>query len=166
MKFKKIAALFAACFMSAVTAPSFASHKVDISGYEGLVNALRNGYTVHAVIDVDKCKYIKGSNDWNEKTLGFRIEDIYERVAADLVTGKKMRLIASSWHDYVGNEKEAYISRALLRVFENGSVEVIGQSFSMPQGKMIDMSAMSCRLSKDGSGGVNLIYRAHGPAGG
>ncbi len=111
--------------MYSASFPSIAAVN-SIAGYEGLVTTLRNGETVHAIIDVSKCKYIKGSNDWKRKPWVFVLKISTSVVAPDLVKGKKMRLIASSWHDYVGNEKHAYISRSLLRILEDGSVEVVG----------------------------------------
>ncbi len=157
MKFKHQIALLV---LSLISTSAFAA-KASLLDYAAIMNALRAGNTVHAVIDVDKCHYANnGSNTWNEKTRGFRIEDIYERTAPDIATGKKMRMVAASVHDYVGNQRDgAYISRSLLRIFENGNVEVIDQMFSMETTKFTDESVLLCHLSADGSGGVTLMAK-------
>lgn len=154
MKFNKYLAVL---FLSLVSTSVLAA-KTTLLDYSAIMTALRAGNTVHAVIDVDKCHYANhGSNQWDEKTRGFRIDDIYERSAPDIATGKKMRMIAASVHDYVGNVRDgAFISRSLLRIFENGNVEVIDQMFSMETTKFTDESVMLCRMTADGSGGVTV----------
>lgn len=157
MRFKKQIVLLA---LSLASTSVFAA-KANLLDYSTIMTALRAGNTVHAVIDVDKCHYANnGSNTWDEKTRGFRIDDIYERVAPDIATGKKMRMVAASVHDYVGNQRDGvYISRSLLRIFENGNVEVIDQQFSMETTKFYDQSVLLCHLSADGSGGVTLTSK-------
>lgn len=157
MKFSKQLALLV---LSLVSTSVFAA-KATLLDYSAIMTALRAGNTVHAVIDVDKCHYANnGRNQWEEKTRGFRIEDIYERSAPDIATGKKMHMVAASVHDYVGNVRDgAYISRSLLRIFENGNVEVIDQMFSMETTKFTDESVLLCHMSADGSGGVTITSK-------
>lgn len=157
MKFKQQIALFV---LSLATTSAFAT-KATLLDYSAIMTALRAGNTVHAVIDVDKCHYANnGTNAWDEKTRGFRIDDIYERSAPDIATGKKMRMVAASVHDYVGNQRDGvFISRSLLRIFENGNVEVIDQMFSMETTKFSDESILLCHLSADGSGGVTVTSK-------
>lgn len=155
MQFKQVTVLLATGLLLTTAAPVFAK---KITNYTDMVATLREGKTVHAVIDVDKCHYANGGkNDWNEKTLGFKFDDIYERVATDMTSGKKMRLVAASTHDYVGNKSDGmFISRSLMRVFENGNVEVWGQAFSLA-GVFLEEGKLLCQLSANG--GVTLISK-------
>lgn len=72
-----------------IAACTLASAK-NIHTYSKLVASLRAGISVSAIIDVEQCHYADNEkNTWEEKTLGARFGQIYERVAEDLEHGKK-----------------------------------------------------------------------------
>lgn len=139
-----------------IAACTLASAK-NIHTYSKLIASLRAGISVSAIIDVEKCHYADNEkNTWEEKTLGARFGQIYERVATDLEHGKKMRLVATSHHTYVGKES-VYIVRTMTRIFEDGTTEVITQRIDPITYKVIKNTVLFCRLTSDSSSSVSLV---------
>jgi hypothetical protein len=139
-----------------IAACTLASAK-NIYTYNKLVASLRAGVSVSAVIDIEKCHYADNEkNTWEEKTLGARFSQIYERVAEDIEQGKKMRLVATSHHSYVGKES-VIIVRTLYRIFEDGTTEVITQRIDPVTYKVIKNTMLFCRLTSDSSSSVSLV---------
>lgn len=133
------------------------SYASSVTNYSDLVASLRAGVPVSAVIDVEKCKYLNDYEDtWEVKTLGARFDDIFERVAPDITNGKKMRLVAASSHDYVGRDS-VHLIRSLVRIFEDGTTEVITQEIDPTNYKVLENTFLICQLTADGEGGVSLV---------
>jgi hypothetical protein len=129
----------------------------NITNYADLVATLRAGIPVNAVIEVDACKYLDdGKNHWEEKTLGARFEDIYERIGTTVNGYKKMRLVATSSHDYVG-KNSVHLMRQLIRIFEDGTTEVITQEIDPVTYKVAQNTFLTCQLNADNSKGVTLV---------
>lgn len=132
----------------------------NISNYTDLVASLRAGVPVNMVIDVDKCHYSDNEVDpWETKTLGVVFDHIYERVGKDIEHGKKMRLVATSEHDYAGRDS-VHMMRTVYRVFEDGITEVIQQEIDPTNYKVVKNTFLFCRLSADASTGVTLTTGA------
>lgn len=128
-----------------------------VSTYSDLVATLRAGVAVKAVIDVDSCKYLNDEPDsWEIKTLGARFDDIFERVGTTVDGGKKMRLVATSSHDYVGRDA-VHLIRQIVRIFEDGTTEVITQDIDPTVWKAVNNKFLICQLDAKSSGGVTLI---------
>lgn len=127
-----------------------------VNNYTALKAALSHGKAVQAMINVDKCVLARGSNTRTEKTRDFKITNTHERMAHE-AGSKGLHLITVSAHDYVGNQRDGVnVARSLLRIFENGKVEVVDQQFSMETASFSDESVLQCHLTADGSGGVLL----------
>lgn len=132
----------------------------NIHSYQELASALKSGATVKAIIDVEKCHYLNGSNDLDEKTRGARFNDIYERITTDLTSGTKMRVIATGEFGYFPYDRKSLtMVRSLFRVFENGTAEQIDIVADPVTFKIISMKVLVCKLSADDSGGVTLITK-------
>lgn len=128
----------------------------NLSTYNELVTHLRAGIPVNAVIDVEKCHQSGDERDiWEEKTLGTRFDTIYERMAIDIEHGKKMRVVATSEHDYIGRES-AHLIRSVYRVFEDGTTEVITQEINPVDYKVLKTTFLFCQLTSDNTSGVTL----------
>lgn len=127
-----------------------------VNNYTALKAALSHGKTVQAMISVDKCVLAKGNQTRTDKTRDFQIANVKEHTTHE-ARNKGLHLIAASVHDYVGNQRDGVnIARSLLRIFENGKVEVVDQQFSLETAEFSDESVLLCHLSADGSGGVTL----------
>ena len=128
-----------------------------ISNYADLVSTLRAGTAVNAVIDVDSCSYLNGEpNDWEIKTLGARFDDMFERVTTPVNSDKKMHLVATSSHDYVGRD-DVHLIRQLVRVFEDATTEVITQDIDPTTWKAVHNKFLICKLGQ----GVTLLASKH-----
>lgn len=130
----------------------------NIHSYQELSSALKSGASVKAIIDVEKCRYLDGSNNLDEKTRGARFNEIYERITTDLTSGKKMRVIATADFGYFPYDRKSLtMVRSLFRVFENGTAEQIDIDADPVTFKIISMNVLVCKLSADNSGGVTLM---------
>jgi|GEM_PF-5035946 len=139
-----------------MAACTWASAK-NITSYNELVTSLRAGTPVNMVVDVEKCHFANDEVDtWEQKTLGARFDQIYERVGEEIEHGKKMRLVATAHHDFVGRES-AHLMRTVYRVFEDGTTEIISQEIDPVSYKVLKNTFLFCRLSADSDAGVSLL---------
>lgn len=124
-----------------------------LSSYEDIAQTLMKGNTVMLTFDRSKCSITPQPTKADLKDrLVVKFRDLVENHNS-FNGGKDMRLLANSEMGLFGNKQFIYY-RALTLIYEDGTVMVFDDGVDPATYKLEDRTTMTCKLTKDGSGGV------------
>jgi len=156
---KQIGSLFVLIIaLVSTNQPVLANSSQILINYSELLNALKNGNQVRAIIQLEKCSSSLKYKETNDAIGGMNFT-VFNKYKLQVDNSTKRDVIATSINMLVKSSRYGFVNNYVrLHIFEDNSVEILSEFLDPKNYSSIKQTTFSCQLSNGKDKNAVILY--------